>query len=145
MPDRFAVVAAVHLLLIEDGKVLLARRANTGYEDGRWSVPAGHLDGGETVRGAALREAVEEIGVLLYPDDMVVEHVMHRWRDGEERIDFFVRCERWLGEVHIAEPDKCSELAWRDPSDLPPDLIPYVRDGITRTIAGERYSEHGWQ
>ena len=59
---RFTVVSAVHLLMVERGRVLLSRRASTGFEDGRWSVPAGHLDGGETARAAAAREAHEELG-----------------------------------------------------------------------------------
>jgi 8-oxo-dGTP pyrophosphatase MutT (NUDIX family) len=143
MASRFFMVSAVHLVLIDDGRVLLARRANTGYEDGKLSVPAGHLDGGETVRAAAVREAAEEIGVDLALDDVQFAHVMHR-RSNDERIDFFVRCERWSGDVRIAEPDKCSELVWADPAALPGDVIPYVRQGITRVIAGEPYSELGW-
>jgi hypothetical protein len=31
----------VHLILIQDGKVLLLQRANTGFADGDWSVPGG--------------------------------------------------------------------------------------------------------
>jgi len=32
--ERFKLVSAVHIFLIRDGKVLLLRRFNTGYEDG---------------------------------------------------------------------------------------------------------------
>ena len=52
--DWYKLVAAVHLFLIRDGKVLLLRRFNTGYEDGQYSVIAGHLDGDEEAT-AALR------------------------------------------------------------------------------------------
>jgi NADH pyrophosphatase NudC (nudix superfamily) len=51
---------AVHLFLLRGEKVLLQRRYQTGYEDGRYSVIAGHLDGGDTVIAAAVREASEE-------------------------------------------------------------------------------------
>jgi len=43
--QRFRLVSAVHLFLDRDRRVLLLRRANTGYEDGNDSVVAGHLDG----------------------------------------------------------------------------------------------------
>jgi 8-oxo-dGTP pyrophosphatase MutT (NUDIX family) len=145
VPESFSVVPCVHLLLRSDGKVLLARRHNTGYEDGKWSVPAGHLDGGESVREAAVREAAEEIGVALAVADLRVDHVMHRRKADEERVDFFVTCTSWNGDVRNNEPDKCSELAWADPANLPDDTIAYVRSGIGRTIAGVTYSEFGWE
>ena len=141
---RFAVVPAVHLLLVRDGQVLLARRANTGYEDGKWSVPAGHLDGDEAVRTAAAREALEEVGVRIALDELDFAHVMHRRNPGEERVDFFVVARSWSGEPTIAEPDKCSELTWVDPAHLPDDVVPYVAAGITAAFSGRPYSEFGW-
>jgi 8-oxo-dGTP diphosphatase len=145
MSQRFTVVPCVHLLLLSDGKVLLARRANTGYEDGMWSVPAGHLDGGESVREAGAREAAEEIGISVSVVDVRVEHVMHRRKDGEERADFFATLSTWAGDVRNAEPDRCSELTWADPANLPDDTIAYVRSGIGHTLAGVPYSEFGWE
>ncbi|HYD10715.1 MAG TPA: NUDIX domain-containing protein [Acidimicrobiales bacterium] len=144
MEDRFALVSAVHLLLFDgDGRVLLLRRANTGYEDGNLSVPAGHLDGDETVRAASVREALEEIGVTLDLGDLAVALVMHR-RSDDERIDFFVTCRRWTGSPVNAEPHKCAELLWCDPTRLPDDVVPYVRAGIEHVAAGDTYAEFGW-
>jgi 8-oxo-dGTP diphosphatase len=80
---------AVHIFFIRGGTVLLLRRFNTGYEDGNYSVPAGHLEGDETVVQAAIREAREEIGVGLRPDEVAVVGTMHR-KSGDERVDFFV-------------------------------------------------------
>lgn len=145
MTQRFSVVTAVHILLLQHDAVLLARRANTGYEDGKWSVPAGHLDGEETVRAAAVREAREEVGVRLVPEQLRFGHVMHRRDHDHERIDFFLAAPAWQGEVTIAEPDKCSELAWVEPGQLPEDVVPYVRSGIADVMAGNPYSEFGWR
>ncbi|MFH0856765.1 MAG: NUDIX hydrolase, partial [bacterium] len=46
--ERFKVIPAVYLFLEEDGKILLLRRFNTGYEDGNYAFVSGHLDGGES-------------------------------------------------------------------------------------------------
>ncbi len=44
---RKRVPATVHLLLIREGQILLLRRFNTRYDDGNYSVCAGHVDGNE--------------------------------------------------------------------------------------------------
>jgi 8-oxo-dGTP pyrophosphatase MutT (NUDIX family) len=146
---RFRLVPAVHLLLRRDGDVLLLRRHNTGYEDGNYSVPAGHLDGGEPVTAAMAREALEEAGIGIGPDDLHVVHVMHRRSvtaeaDPEERVDFFLTAARWQGEPRIMEPDRCDELAWYPLDAMPGNTVPYVRAGIEAHLAGVRYSEFGW-
>lgn len=121
----------------------MLRRANTGYADGLLSVPAGHLDGGETVIEAAIREAGEEIGVVLAAGDVRVAGVMHR-REEEERVDFFVVAERWTGEIANREPHKCSDLLWCPLDDVAPDTVPYVAAAIAAYRRGEWFSSFGW-
>ena len=86
MPARLPV--AVHIFLLRHNQVLLLQRAHTGYADGKYRVVAGHLDGGERMTQAAIREAHEEGGIALRPADLTVVSVMHRIAN-EERIDFF--------------------------------------------------------
>jgi 8-oxo-dGTP diphosphatase len=142
MRSRFVV--AVHLFFLRDDRVLLLRRLNTGWGDGSYSVPAGHVDAGETVTEAAVREAREEIGVSLRPQDVRVVHVMNRKSD-DERIDFFLLVESWTGEIVNQEPDKCDDLRWFPMSTLPGNLIPYVREGLENFRNGILYSETGWR
>ena len=115
MRAKFPVT--VHLLFFRENQLLLLRRYNTGYEDGNYSVPAGHLDGGETVRMAAIREAHEEVGVHIDLDDIAFATVIHRKSDDTlsgtgERVDFFVHIKNWAGELVNAEPEKCDQLRW---------------------------------
>lgn len=143
MTERFKLVSAVHLLLVRDGQVLLLRRRNTGYEDGRYSVVAGHLNGDEEVKAAGIREAREEAGIDIAPEDLRVVGVMHR-RSDDERIDFFLAASSWSGEVANNEPEKCGELAWFDMADLPDEVIPYVRKGIENYRRGSWFDSFGW-
>jgi 8-oxo-dGTP diphosphatase len=141
MRARFPV--AVHIFLLRENHVLLLRRANTGYEDGNYSVVAGHLDGGESVTHAAIREAYEEVGVHLAPTDLTVAGVMHRLSH-EERIDFFLVASRWDGTLANQEPAKCSELRWCALDALPANTIPYVRAALEHFRQGVWFAEFGW-
>lgn len=141
--DRFTLLSAVHLFLVRDGKVLLLRRFNTGYEDGNYSVVAGHLNGGEQVKAAAIREAREEVGIEVAPEDLEVVGVMHRQSD-DERIDWFLTAGRWSGRIVNAEPDKCDDLSWFDMDCLPANVVPYVRRALGNYRRGIWFDSFGW-
>jgi ADP-ribose pyrophosphatase YjhB (NUDIX family) len=143
MPNRFRLVSAVHLFLLRDDQVLLLRRFNTGYQDGKYSVVAGHLNGDEPVKVAMIREAREEAGIEIVPSDLDVVGVMHR-RSSDERIDFFLAARVWTGEVTNREPHKCDHLAWFDLADLPGNVIPYVRRALENYRQGRWFDSFGW-
>lgn len=143
MTERFRLVSAVHLFLIRDGQVLLLRRCGTGYEDGNYSVVAGHLNGDEEVKAAAIREAREETGIAIAPQDLEVVGVMHR-RSDDERIDFFLSAKSWSGCITNSEPDKCDRLAWFDLGELPDNLIPYVRRALENYRHSRWFDSFGW-
>jgi 8-oxo-dGTP pyrophosphatase MutT (NUDIX family) len=140
---RASFPVTVHLLFFRADQILLLLRCNTGYRDGEYSVPAGHLDGNETVLAAAIREAKEETGVDIQPEDLAFSSVMHR-NEGEERVDFFVHVHKWEGEPVNTEPEKCSELRWADVKKLPEKTIPYVRRAIKNHQEEIRFDEFGW-
>lgn len=141
MRSHFPV--AVHLFFLHNQQVLLLRRFNTGYEDGNYSVVAGHVDAGETVINAAIREANEEIGITLTPQNIEVVHVMNR-KSEDERIDFFMAVKHWTGEITNKEPHKCDELSWFPMASLPDNIIPYVRSALESYQNGILFSEFGW-
>jgi 8-oxo-dGTP diphosphatase len=141
MRTRFPVT--VHLFFFRENQILLLRRFNTGFRDGEYSVPAGHLDGGETVIAAAAREAEEEIGVRIEAQDTVFSSVMHRL-DGEERVDFFVHIHKWQGEPFNAEPEKCDDLLWAEMDQLPANTVPYVRQALKNHWNEIKFDEYGW-
>lgn len=140
---RTTFPVTVHLFFIRENQILLARRLNTGFRDGEYSVPAGHLDGGETVMQAGIREAREEVGLELEESDMIISSVMHRM-DGEERVDFFVQVQKWEGEPFNAEPEKCDDLRWVKMNELPDNIIPYIRRAIANHLNGVTFDEFGF-
>jgi 8-oxo-dGTP diphosphatase len=140
---RASFPVTVHLFFFRGDQILVLRRFNTGYADGQYSVPAGHLDGGETIVAAAIREAHEETGVQIKSEDVLFSSVMHR-HEGDERVDFFVHVRAWQGEPVNAEPDKCDELKWVHVRNLPENTIPYVRRAIQNHLQNVRFDEFGW-
>ena len=140
---RPTVTPAVYMIFKKDDCFLLLRRFNTGYCDGQYSLPAGHLDGGETVIDAAIRETVEETGMIVKQEDMSLCHVMNRHKaDDGERVDFFFMTEVWEGEPCIMEKDKCDELKWCHKDNLEKvGLIPYVKEMFENVAKGIMYSD----
>jgi 8-oxo-dGTP diphosphatase len=148
--ERHREVPASYLILIKEGKILLQRRFNTGYMDGSYSLPAGHLDKGETFTQCIVRETKEEIGIDIKPEDTKVAHLMHRfsgaeWGDEGYRIDVFFTSDKWSGEPKIMEPDKSDDLFWFDLDKLPDNMIPYVKQAIDCIKNKTFYSELGWE
>ena len=140
---KFLAAVAVHLLLIKGGRILLLRRYMTGFEDGNYSVIAGHIDGGEELRTAMIREASEEAGIEISPSSLEVVGVVHARRD-REYIHFFLTASDWSGEITNMEPDKCDELSWFDLDGLPDNTVPYVRRAIENYRSGIWFDSFGW-
>ncbi|MFB8765607.1 NUDIX hydrolase [Nocardiopsis alba] len=133
------------LLTREDGCVLLGERKGTGFADGQYGIPGGHLESGESVPQGAAREMKEEVGVVIDPDDLVCAHVAHHLgSEGKTRIGFFFTTTRWQGSPVNREPELCSGLSWFDPAALPENTIPYIATIIDRIRSGQTFSAHGW-
>jgi 8-oxo-dGTP diphosphatase len=125
-------------------ETLLLKRRNTGFEDGKWSVVAGRMDGGEEVISAAIREVYEEAGLVLEPSDLEVIGVMHRRNLTYEWMDFFLLIRRWNGEPVNKEPHKCEELRWFPLDSLPDGVIPYIRKGVLHDHSRMWFEGEGW-
>jgi ADP-ribose pyrophosphatase YjhB (NUDIX family) len=142
--ERFTVRAAVYLVLFKEGKTLLLRRFTTGWQDGMYSMVGGHIDAGETVLDALIREAREESGVEVTKENIRVAHTMYRKSDEADYVDFFIVADSWKGEPTITEPDKCDDLSWFSILDLPENTLPYIKEAIAYCQNGVTFSEFGW-
>jgi len=135
---------SVHLLIYRNDQVMLLKRKNTGFEDGKWSVVAGRMDGGEEVIAAAIREAKEEAGIDIDPDHLQIVGVMHRKNKDSEWIDFYLKVQEWKGKIINAEPHKCEELKWFEVNRLPENMIAYVRKAVEKNHNERWFESVGW-
>jgi 8-oxo-dGTP diphosphatase len=145
--DRARFAAAVYAVLSDGARILLMRRAGSGYHDGELGLPAGHLDGDEDAVRGLVRELREELTIEADPASCVLATVLHRAAEpagGPEYLDLVFTVTRWRGTPAIGEPAKCTELVWADRDALPADVVPYVRTALDAVRAGERLVLIGW-
>lgn len=142
--DRHNVILAVYILFQKANKVLLLKRFNTGYRDGDYSLPSGHVEPGELALLAAIREAKEEVGVDIKAQNLELVHTLHRSEKLEgyhEYLDLYFVASTWDGEINNAEPQKCSGLFWADGKMPPRNVVPEVRQALTMIANRIPYSE----
>jgi 8-oxo-dGTP diphosphatase len=144
--QRYASIVDVHVILRRGGKILLLRRTGDTYASGQLCLPSGHVEQGESVLAAAVRETHEETRITL--DPATLRHVLsiHQRNPGSRnaRIGFAFTPRSWDGEPANAEPHKHSELVWADPAGLPPDTVGYTAAVITAVEHGLTFTLNGW-
>ncbi|WP_326646559.1 NUDIX domain-containing protein [Streptosporangium sp. NBC_01755] len=143
--QRQQVTVDVHMILQRDDHILLCLRQGTGYADGLYCLPSGHLDPGETVIDCAIREAHEETGVVINPAHLRPATVVHHLSpEGRPRVGFFFVADTWDGEVVNAEPNKCAKIEWVPVDILPDNTVPYTTAGVELYRTGTGIGVHGW-
>ena len=124
--ERHKVFVACYLFLRKGSKILLLRRYKTGYQDGNYTMVAGHIEKGETAPVTMKREAKEEVGIDIALDELRVVHVMQRKNPDREYVDFYLTADKWKGEPKNMEPNKCDDMQWFDMGKLPENTVGYI-------------------
>ncbi|MET9430977.1 MULTISPECIES: (deoxy)nucleoside triphosphate pyrophosphohydrolase [unclassified Streptomyces] len=108
MTDRVVVAGAV----FDEGRLLAARRSAPPALAGRWELPGGKLEAGETAQEALVRELREELGVETAP----VERVPGEWPLAPGYV-----LQVWTARLLAGEPQALQdhdELRWLDRREL---------------------------
>ncbi|MFJ3193130.1 NUDIX hydrolase [Streptomyces griseoviridis] len=140
-------IVGVHLYL-EDahGRILLGlRHPDSAYAGNTWHFLAGHCEREEAIN-CLIREAEEEAGLVIEPNDVELVHLVHvvDSPSARPRIGLIFRARTWSGTPTVREPDRCVEWRFWNPKDLPDAVVPYTRQAIEGVLAGRRYSQRGW-
>ncbi|MDE0226900.1 MAG: NUDIX domain-containing protein [Gammaproteobacteria bacterium] len=126
--SRFDII--VHTFVFDRGRLLLLRRANTGFLDGYYSLPGGHVEAGEEIAEAAAREVREEARIQVLEIEPVI---VMPYGAG---VDFLFEARRWSGTAQIGEPDRCDDLVWVPPDRLPEKTAPYLQKALELRSVG---------
>jgi 8-oxo-dGTP diphosphatase len=135
---RLQVVPSVFVAIVKDGKVLLLRRQNTGWLDGYYDLPAGHLEDQEMLKDGAARELKEEAGVTVDTKDLSLIHIhQNHHRPNTPHYGFIFQASRWQGEPSLVEPEKSDDIGFFELDNLPEKTTPYVRDALEKLGSSE--------
>ena len=112
MTERFRPYCAVYLILENsENQLLMMRRFQTGFRDGEYNLPSGHVEEGETPTKAIIREAKEEINAELNTNDVSLVHTSFRNnQQGRTYISFYFKAITNQLNIKNNEPDKCDDL-----------------------------------
>jgi 8-oxo-dGTP diphosphatase len=144
------MIGVYGLLLSEhagsDDAVLLELRAGTGWYDGSWHLPAGHVDAGESVVAALVRELGEELAIGADSADLELLHTMHCRTPGTSYawIDVYFGLRAWSGQPVNAEPHRCAEVRWWPLDGVPANTAAPALQALSAIRRGERFSLWGW-
>ena len=147
---RTLYYVAADLILTKENKVLLQRRTNTGWNDGKWNLVGGHIEDDETLQECIVREAKEELGIQINLTDVKIVHCI-QYKSNRLSIQFYLACNVWSGTPTI-QPElennqivyKADKLEWFDIDNLPMDLIPTAKQAIMASINGNSFSKMGF-
>lgn len=109
-------------MIARDGRVLMLKRRGS-HGEGTWAPPGGHLEFGESLEECAIRETLEETGVVISDVQFIAitndvfaseqKHYLTLWVEGRYE----------AGEATVAYPDKVEDVAWVPWHSLPQPLF----------------------
>ena len=132
-------------ILEKDSKLLFLLRQNTKFFSGYYGLMGGKIEEHESITDSLIREAQEEIGITITKNNLRFAHCLSfKNETNEEILALIFKITDWDGEPINKEPNKCAELAWFSPNELPNNIIPRHRQIIEMVQNTVLYSENGW-
>jgi len=122
---------AVGVVLDEDRRVLITRRAAHSHQGGLWEFPGGKVENGEAVTIALARELREELGIEVGNTSPLLE-VRHDYGDRQVLLDVHVV---WM---HRGRPQglEGQPLAWVTAAELDSYPFPEANHPIVTAVLG---------
>jgi len=131
------------LLLDKDNKVLLLHRSPSNTMPNHYGLVGGKVEFGEKPQDAAIREAQEEVGVILKREDLEFVNVYYGTTTiGKCNCVVFTYVARsWQGTPTNLEPEKHTAMAWWPRDQLPAPLLRIHKPILEAYKNGVRYIE----
>jgi 8-oxo-dGTP pyrophosphatase MutT (NUDIX family) len=139
-PNFYSAVFAI----IRDNAwaILFQKRNNTGFRDGLYQLPSGHMEGKETMKEAMMRELAEELNIHAWEDDLTIAHISHTVAGDRVYFNIYMEVSHYTGEITNCETDKCSEISFHSMEEIAgkPEFQ-YETETLEKIFKGEKFSE----
>jgi len=113
-------LAAAGLVVNSEGQWLVVRKTYGGLK-GKWSIPAGFVDGNETADGAAIREVREETGIDSQLEGMIGFRTGVLNGEISDNMAIFFLSTTNDNQVLVPQLREISEASWKSPLELKAD------------------------
>lgn len=140
--SREEFLSAIYMIIKnEKGEILFQRRCGSKLWPDFLGLPAGHVDKGEDVYQALVREAREELNIDINAKDIEDTFVVNRINKNlKPYYDIYFVIKNYKGIIKINEPNKCQELKWVLLDNMPDDVIEFEKIALTNYKKGIKFS-----
>ena len=140
--SREEFLSAIYMIIKnEKGEILFQRRCGSKLWPDFLGLPAGHVDRGEDVYQALVREAREELNIDINSKDIEDTFVVNRVNKNlKPYYDVYFVIKNYKGIIKINEPNKCQELKWVLLDNMPEDVIEFEKIVLDNYEKGIKFS-----
>jgi 8-oxo-dGTP diphosphatase len=138
---RFRTILTARLLLEYREHLLFLQQ--TPRNGGGFTLPGGKIEGEEFAKEALIREAFEEVGIIVAHKNLKLVHITHRKIDSVVEVIFFFHCRHvWTGEPTVKEPEKFQNVVWLPMDEPPAKLTSVLTHALDAWKNGKIFSQH---
>lgn len=135
--------SAVYLIIKNEKWEILVWRRVSPFKNWYFQIiPAWHLEWKEDYLSCSVREAKEELWIVVKKEDLKVIHICHRVAQDRVYFDIYIEVKKYEWVITMCEDDKCSEIKFVDINALPDDkFVMYDIETLRKAYSWESFSD----
>lgn len=139
-PNFYSAVFAI--IRNEKWEILFQKRQNTGFRDGMYQLPCGHVENKETLKYAMIRELEEELWIQTHEDDLKILHMAHTFSVWRDYFNIYIEISKYSWILKNLEPEKCSQIVFKKFEDIKNDeRFQYEVETLEKIFTWEKFSQ----
>ena len=109
-PNFYSAVFAI--IRNDKNEILFQKRQNTGFRDGQFQLPSGHVEWSESIKDSIIRELQEELWIGVLENDIEIAHIAHVISSERVYFNIYANILKYVWDIVNLESEKCSEIGF---------------------------------